>query len=404
MFKKIVFLALICLSFNQELVFDWSKIVQDQGYAWFDDNIRSPDLIAQMGFGWNLGNTLDAHNGNFNEGLDSESSWGNPKVTNAMIDKLVYKGFKTIRLPVTWHNHIIDKKYTIDPAWMWRVKNVVDYCISKGLFVILNVHHDNADSTWFQPGAGYYPRWNNIDESKRFLANIWGQIARAFNNGYDHHLIFEALNEPRLIGDPNEWNYTPGDPSSEECVQVVNQLNYMIHWFIRDTGGNNLKRFILFTNGAAGFTYVTANGFYLPDDSKYNPTNTKILVSVHLYSPYDFALDPNMSVNSFTEAHANELEYLFQTLKKKYTDKGFHVVVTEMGATDKLNTEGRKWWGEFFVRRARELQMACVVWDNNRWNTNWDANEKLGLFHREKGTFESDDYVNTLINDAKPKY
>lgn len=131
MFKKIVFLALICLSFNQELVFDWSKIVQDQGYAWFDDNIRSPDLIAQMGFGWNLGNTLDAHNGNFNEGLDSESSWGNPKVTNAMIDKLVYKGFKTIRLPVTWHNHIIDKKYTIDPAWMWRVKNVVDYCISK---------------------------------------------------------------------------------------------------------------------------------------------------------------------------------------------------------------------------------------------------------------------------------
>ena len=111
-----------------------------------------------------------------------------------------------------------------------------------------------------------------------------------------------------------------------------------------------------------------------------------------------------MSVNSFTEAHANELEYLFQTLKKKYTDKGFHVVVTEMGATDKLNTEGRKWWGEFFVRRARELQMACVVWDNNRWNTNWDANEKFGLFHREKGTFEPDDYVNTLINAAKPKY
>lgn len=91
--------------------------------------------MGEMGFGWNLGNSFDAHNGNGNEGLNSETSWGNPKVSNGMIDKLVAKGFKTIRIPVTWHNHLIDNNYTIDPNWMKRVKTVVDYCIKKGLLL-----------------------------------------------------------------------------------------------------------------------------------------------------------------------------------------------------------------------------------------------------------------------------
>ncbi len=400
MFKKLAFLALICLAFSQDLVFDRSKAVVDNGYAYFDNNIKSPQLMYEMGLGWNLGNSLDCHNGNYNEGLNSETSWGNPRVTNAMIDKLAAKGFKTIRIPVTWHNHIIDQKYTIDPDWMNRVKTLVGYCISKGLFVILNVHHDNSyyGVTY---GSGYYPRYNQIDESKRFLANIWAQIALAFNSGFDYHLIFEALNEPRLIGDPNEWNYKPGDPSSEECIKVVNEFNYMIHYFIRVSGGNNKSRFILFTNGAAGYTYVTANGFYLPDDTPYNGKDKKILVSVHMYSPYDFALDSDMNKNYFTEAHKNELEWNFQQLKKKFVDNGIHVVITEMGATDKWNTEQRIAWGTFYIQRTRQLKMACVIWDNNVWNTNWDAHEKFGLFHRDLGTFEPDSYVTALINAAK---
>ena len=232
MFKKFAIFSLICLAFGQDLVFDRNLAVKDSGYAYFDNKIQSPELMSQMGLGWNLGNSLDAYSGNSNEGLDSETSWFNPKVTNLMIDQLVAKGFKTIRIPVTWHNHIIDKKYTIDPNWMNRVKSLVDYCLKKGLFVILNVHHDNSNYHIVSYGTGYYPRFSQMDESKKFLANIWAQICLAFNNGYDYHLIFETLNEPRLIGDPNEWNYKQGDPSSEECIKVVNEFNYMIHYFI----------------------------------------------------------------------------------------------------------------------------------------------------------------------------
>nr|BAA76394.1 endo-1,4-beta-glucanase [Epidinium caudatum] len=356
--------------------------------------------MGEMGFGWNLGNSFDAHNGNGNEGLNSETSWGNPKVSNGMIDKLVAKGFKTIRIPVTWHNHLIDQSYTIDPEWMKRVKTVVDYCIKKGLFVILNVHHDNSNYG-VSYGKGYYPRTNQMDESKRFLANVWSQIALAFNNGYDHHLIFELLNEPRLIGDSHEWWYQPGDSSSEECIKVINEYNYLIHYIIRNTGGNNKLRFLLVTNGAASYDYVTSSGFYLPDDTPYNPKHKRILVSVHMYTPYDFAMNGDMSKNYFTQEYKNELESKLNTLKNKFINNGYYVVITEMGATDKMNTDQRIAWGTYYVKKAKSLKMVCVVWDNNIFNTNWDANEKFGLFHRSAGTFEPDSYVNALINAAK---
>ena len=400
MFKKLAFLALICLAFSQDIVFNKNQAVKDNGKVTFDATVQASKLMTQMGFGWNLGNTFDAHNGNKNEGLNSETSWGNPKVTNSMIDKLVAKGFKTIRIPVTWHNHLIDQSYTIDPTWMRRVKEVVDYCLKKGLFVIINVHHDNSDSS-VSYGKGFYPRTSQMNESKKFLANIWSQIVLAFNNGYDHHLIFEALNEPRLIGDGHEWYYQPGDQSSEECVKVINEYNKMIHTLIRNSGGNNKSRFLLFTSGAAAFSYVTSNGFVLPDDTKYNPKIKRILVSVHMYTPYDFAMNGDMSKNYFTESYKNELESNFQALKTKFINNGYYVVITEMGATDKKNTDQRIAWGVYYVQRTRKLKMACVIWDNNIFNTNWDANEKFGLYHRSQGTFEPDSYVKALIDAAK---
>jgi len=407
MFKKsIVFIfatVLIsanCFAISLTTSFDGSKAIIDRNHVAIDATFQSSKLIKAMGFGWNLGNSLDAHTRYSNEGLSSETNWGNPKTTEAMIKKLVSKGFKSIRIPVTWHNHLIDQRYTIDPNWMNRVKTVVDLCIKNGLYVMLNVHHDQADYG-VSYGKGYYPRANQKTESEKFLLNIWSQIALAFNNGYDNHLIFEALNEPRLKGDSHEWWYQAGDSSSEECVAVINEYNQLIHTVIRNTGGNNKSRFLLFTSGAAAFSYVTSTGFVLPDDSAYNPKHKKILVSVHMYTPYDFALNGDMSKNYFTTEYQNELERNFQTLRNKFVKQGYYVVITEMGACDKMNVDQRVAWGKFFVQRTRRLGMACVVWDNNQWNTDWDANEKFGLFHRESLTFEPETLVNAFINAAK---
>ena len=57
-----------------ETTFDISKALKDTGYATFDDSIQGSSLIRQMGFGWNLGNTLDAYDDSYlpNQGLGSE--------------------------------------------------------------------------------------------------------------------------------------------------------------------------------------------------------------------------------------------------------------------------------------------------------------------------------------------
>ena len=396
-----ILISINCFAIDLITSFDASVAIKDEKTVNFDNNIQSKKIINEMGFGWNLGNSFDAHNSFDNEGLKSETGWGNPKTTEKLINKLVEKGFKSIRIPVTWHNHLIDKSYTIDPVWMNRVKKIVDICIQKGLYVIINVHHDQADYG-LSYGKGYYPKNDQKTESEKFLLNIWTQITLAFNNGYDHHLIFETLNEPRLKGDnTNEWVYNAGNQDAEECIQVINEYNSLIHTVIRKSDGNNKQRFLLFTNGAAGFGYVTSEGFILPDDSSYNKNVNRILVSVHMYSPYDFASSGDMKYKYFHQDYKNELENSFQILKYKFVDKGYYVIITEIGAADKMNTDQRIAWGTFFVQRTRQLGMACVLWDNKKWNTDFDGFEKYGLYHRDKLTFEPESLVDAFINAAK---
>ena len=109
------------------------------------------------GNGWNLGNTLDAKtDGSKNNlGLSTETSWGMPKTTQAMINAIAEKGFKTIRVPVSWHNHITDQNYTIDQKWLARVKEIVDWYIEAGMNVIINIHNDNMTESQMKNNYGF---------------------------------------------------------------------------------------------------------------------------------------------------------------------------------------------------------------------------------------------------------
>ena len=106
-------------------------------------SVMTPDQITQgMGTGWNIGNTLDA------TGAD-ETSWGNPKITQELIDAVNNKGFDSVRVPVTWYNHVEESTdangeitYTIDGDYLSRVKEVIDYAYNDDMYVILNLHHE----------------------------------------------------------------------------------------------------------------------------------------------------------------------------------------------------------------------------------------------------------------------
>lgn len=149
------------------------------------------EFVKAMGAGWNLGNAMDTRN-------EDETAWGgNPITTKAMIDEIAKMGFKTLRLPVTWQFHMGGQapNFIIEKAWLDKVEAIVNFGLENDMFVIVNVHHDES---WI------VPTYANAEQSKDQLGKVWTQIAERFKE-YDHHVIFETLNEPRLKDTPEEW-------------------------------------------------------------------------------------------------------------------------------------------------------------------------------------------------------
>jgi len=134
-------------------------------------------IASDMGAGWNLGNSLESSN--------NETYWGNPKTTKAMIDAIAAKGFTTLRVPVRWDDHYSNpSSYTIDTNYMDRVETVVNYGLANGMYVILNVHHNDLQAN--------VPNTSAISEE---LSAIWTQIGQRFKN-YGDKLIFEVITNP----------------------------------------------------------------------------------------------------------------------------------------------------------------------------------------------------------------
>ena len=328
------------------------------------DTLKNADteaILEDMGLGWNLGNSLDATGGS---GLDTETSWSNPKTTQALIDKVKSLGFNTVRVPVSWGKHVSGDNYTIDSAWLARVKEVVDYCYKNDMYVILNIHHDTKSSE-SASGAGYYPRSSAYSSSEKFVTSVWSQMAEYFKD-YDYHLIFETLNEPRLIGTGYEWWFNKWSIPSEvkDAIECINKLNQKAVDTIRATGSNNRGRLIMCPGYDASIDGATVSGFKLPTDISGN--KNRIAVSVHAYSPYNFAMNVGSgSTSTYTSSIKSELRDLFSTLKSNFRDKGIPVVIGEFGSTDKNNTAERVKWATDYTALAKKNNIPCVLWDNN---------------------------------------
>ena len=380
--KKIICFALatgliLSSGFSKEKTkFDQANAVKDTGSVEIKD-VASTDVTKVMGTGWNLGNTLEATGG---KGLRTENSWGAVTTTKEIIDGVAAAGFKTIRIPVSWAKHM-DENYTIDPEWMNRVKTVVDWAIEDGMYVILNCHHDNFGSAeGLTAGKGYYPTKKNYKISKAFFANMWAQIALAFNNGYDEHLIFETMNEPRLIGTKIEWSFAAGDSCHAEAQDMINKLNQVTVDVVRASGGNNAKRLIMMPGYAATPAAVLSEAFVLPTDTVEN----KLIVSVHMYTPYIFA-GQSPGTKKFSVQFERENASTFRKLNQKFVQNGTAVIIGEYGAVNKENSEERVKWFTSFIRDSQAQGLPAVLWDNFQWKINPDKvdySEKFGFYDR----------------------
>lgn len=357
-------------------------------------------IVTMMKFGWNLGNTLDALGGSWKKGLNTQTAWGQPLTTKEMIDGLAKSGVKTIRIPVSWSEHVIDKYYTIDPKWMARVKEIVTWAYENDMFIILNSHHDNFDQNKKIPaGKGvYYPSEENYEESKKFLTCLWKQISSHFID-FDYHLIFETLNEPRPRGTSNEWWYDQNSPVCKKYMGTLNKLNQDIVNTIRASGGNNTHRVIMVPSLAASPDAALSKDFRIPTDTVEN----RLAISVHMYTPYNFAMASPGDIK-FTEAHQKELSTIFRKLYNKFVSAGTPVVIGEMGATNKNNLQDRINWFNFFITEARKNSIyTCCLWDNGVWEINEkDPKDKIysehyGYYNRTKQTWYFPELIKTAI-------
>ena len=303
---------------------------------------NSVDFVKNMKLGWNLGNTLDATG----TGMASETSWGQPKTTKVMIDFVKDSGFTTIRIPVSWSNHV-DVQYNIDEEWMNRVNEVVDYAMDDGLYVILNSHHDNDK---------YYPTSEKYEESSKYLTTIWKQIAERFAD-YDEQLIFEGMNEPRLSGTNKEWWFSDTDADGIDSIETVSKLDQDFVDTVRAAGGYNETRYLMVPSNRADAWTAMHKSFTLPTD----PAN-RLIASVHAYSPYDFAMN-DKGYKDWDGSKAGELNFM-DNLKTTFIDKGVGVVIGEFGATNKNNLDARVAWANDFTAKAAANGISCVWWDN----------------------------------------
>lgn len=345
----------------------------EESKAAVNDEIRdisSMELLKELKIGWSLGNTLDADG---SEGVDAETSWGNPKTTKEMITKVKEAGFNIVRIPVTWRPHL-DAENNIDKEWMDRVQEVVDYAYSQDMFVILNAHHEE----WYDP---YYDKEEEITKKLKYL---WEQIGTRFAN-YDERLIFEGMNEPRKRNTALEWN--GGD---KEGHDVVNNLNAAFIETIRGLGGNNAKRHLMIPTYAASSSRSAINDFVMPEG------DDKLIVSIHAYLPYGFALDGDVNNREFTPdvGSASEIVDFMDLLKTTFVDKNIPVIIGEFGARSKVNTDIRAEWATYYVSKAHEIGVPCVLWDNHAFT---GTGENFGMLDRKTCEWRYPEIVEGLM-------
>lgn len=334
-------------------------------------DISSLKLVREMKIGWNLGNTLDATGVS---GVLSETSWGNPITKKQAIDVIKLAGFNILRIPTTWQNHLgPEPDYIIDKQWLDRVQMVVNYGIENEMIVILNLHHED----W------HFPSYDNMEEAKVRLKTIWKQIADHFKD-YDEHLILEGMNEPRMKGTNLEW--TGGN---EESSDVINKLNAVFIDTIRKSGGNNKLRHLMIPPYAASSDPKVWSNFTVPKDNK-------IIVSIHAYTPYNFALNKTgESVwNNDNLSDTSEIDYLIDNLYNNFISKGIAVVIGEFGAMNKDNLNDRVDWAEYYIKKAAEKNIPCVWWDNGAFIGN---GENFGLLIRKSMTWKYPEIVSALM-------
>src|ERR1035441_130709 len=297
-------------------------------------------------YGWNLGNTM-------------ESTWGVPYPSAAPFYTAANAGFNAVRIPCAWDFNSNQTNHKINPTYMAQVKQVVDWAIAAGMYVVINDHWDGG---WLDSNIT-----TNVDPTVKAKMNAyWTQIATTFA-GYDNHLLFAAANEPP--------SHSPAE---------VNTLMVYYQTFVnavRGVGGNNTNRWLV-VQGSGDKSRVKS----LPTD----PTPNRLMVEYHCYPPFQFTQlssdaswgnmqyfwGPAYHYSGDPTRHAvapeeGAIDSGFQQLTDQYVSLGIPVMVGEFQAAGKsfltgteaaYNSASAYYWNKYLVDSAHVHGLSPFYW------------------------------------------
>jgi endoglucanase len=346
-------------------------------------NLTSVEFAKDMVPGWNVGNSLEATGG--------ETAWGNPRITQQLIDSVKAAGFKSIRIPVAWSKFSDAATFTIDPIWMDRVEEVVNYVLNDSMYAIINEHWDGG---WQQPTYADSAYVNHR------LAAMWKQIAIHFRD-YNDHLLFAGMNEVAVTNDYGLPTIERATVENSFCQTFVNT--------VRSTGGRNVYRYLV-VQGYRTDINATVGYFAVPTDV----TENRLMVEVHYYDPYDFTLNTSSSITQWgrnatdpnrTEPWANEsyADNQFEKMKTNFIDKGYAVILGEYGVIARLNLGStdlnnefagyRRYYTEYITGSLSKHGLVPFYWDNG-----YTGNNGMGIFDRwSNGAQAYPDIIKAII-------
>ena len=351
------------------------------------------EAVKNMGLGWNMGNTLEANNQSVTDvtnpaywgqqGLDSESCWGQSVTKPELLKMMKDAGFGAIRVPVTWYNHM-DVTGKVDAAWMARGHEVVDYVINQGLYCIINVHHDTgADS--YSGGKLTHYAWikadmDNYNQNKDRYEYLWKQIAEEFKD-YGQQLLFESYNE--MLDKLSSWCFASFSTSEKYDAAVARSAYDAINSYaqsfvstVRATGGNNVQRNLIVN------TYGSCSGGgdwnqHLKDplkEMKYpdDPAGKgRIIFQVHSYpSLVNTDSKGNITGNRPIASIKSEIDDMIKAWNEHLVSKGAPVILGEWGTSnvdkDVTDYDARRelmfQFCEYLVQKCKASDIGTFYW------------------------------------------
>lgn len=333
--------------------------------------LTAVEATRLMGNGINLGNTMEAcDNTRGNYALTPkqyETSWGQPVTTQEMLYSMKAAGFDTIRVPVAWMTNATQmpfemKDYAINPAYLNRVREIVNYARNAEMYIIINDHWDGG---WWGMFGSENP--DTAAFAMEAYQGMWRQIAEYFRD-YSDYLIFESANEELGSSlDQNSPCYCKDSVanylSDNEKYTLTNRINQAFVDTVRAAGGNNEQRFLLIAGYNTNIDYTFDSRFKMPADS----AEKKLMVSVHYYDPWSYCGAAN-AAGATLWGKAADYDEMYRTLSKmsKFVAQGYGVVIGEYGAlpgSDGVMKKNAPAYHKALLDCCDALDFTSCLWD-----------------------------------------